>query len=411
MLLIRSQFPFFLFFLFSFSVFSCEDKPLYIEDKDLSLKIDTVSFVVTESITYQTPPIMGGSKRLYLGRSENYDFEYAMIRFNNTASRRFDPQGNRNIIDNFIDYNDSLLTIDSLGLKLFFSTDSVQTNSSFKLHYYPDGADSVFSQTQTNYYNHNANFSNVISYGNVQSDTSSLSTLNFKIDSSYFSEFMDTSNVSFNNTFLISISSDENKIHEFLSVNEDGINFPSLSIYFTYQIDDSTLIDTFNTHSASEDLSILKPPALSDTDSTHLSVSLSKGLKSLLTIDMKDWKLPKSSVIRKAELLLFPLNSDSTNTFIVNSYPTETNFIPKSFTSYTSDPFIYNLDFGTSTILTEKVKFNHRLGINGFFNDNESIHVFNLQSSSLNDPFKTVSFYDDKNVEFYPRLRILYVNP
>ena len=119
MLLIRSQFPFFLFLIFSFSVFSCEDNPLYIEDKDLSLKIDTVSFVVTESITYQTPPIMGGSKRLYLGRSENYDFEYAMIRFNNTASRRFDPQGNRNIIDNFIDYNDSLLTIDSLGLKLF----------------------------------------------------------------------------------------------------------------------------------------------------------------------------------------------------------------------------------------------------------------------------------------------------
>ncbi len=411
MFLFKSQSSFFFLLILSFSFFSCEDKPLYIKDKDLSPNIDTVSFVVTESITYQTPPIMGGSKRLYLGKSENFDFEYVMIRFNNTASRRFDPQGNRNIIDNFIDYKDSLLTIDSLGLKLFFSADSVITNSSFKLHYYPDGADSVFSQNQTNYFNHNGNFSDIISYGIVQSDTSSLSTLNFKIDSSYFSEFMDTSNVDFNNTFLIAISSDENKIHEFLSVNEDGINFPSLSIYFSYQIDDSTLIDTFNTHSALEDLSILKPPALSDTDSTNLAVSLSKGLKSLLKVDMKDWNLPKGSVIRNAELILFPLNSDSSSTFIVNSYPIETDFIPKSFNSYTNDPFDYNLNFGTSNILSDKLKFNHRLGINDFFNNNKSVHVFNLQSSSLNDPFKTVFFYDDKNVEFYPRLRILYVSP
>ena len=230
------------------------------------------------------PPTLGGSKKIYIGKNNQFDFEYALVRFDKTASRRFDPL-NGNLIDDFIDYNDTLLTLDSLDLSLYFTTDSVNSSSIFQLHYYPNAVDSVFSQTQTNYTNLNPNFSKIISRGKVFTDTSySLSRLSFEIDASDFSLFMDTSIVSFNNTFLISILSNEDQIYELFSVNE-GSNYPILSVFFNYQINDSTTIDTFNIHNSVEDLSILKPPNLASPDTSNLSVSLAKGLKSLLIID------------------------------------------------------------------------------------------------------------------------------
>ena len=64
MLLKKSEnylYPLFL----SLFLFSCEDKPLIIEDDDLSLKIDTVSFLASESLTYQVPPIIGRIKNIH----------------------------------------------------------------------------------------------------------------------------------------------------------------------------------------------------------------------------------------------------------------------------------------------------------------------------------------------------------
>ena len=409
MLLKKSEnylYPLFL----SLFLFSCEDKPLMIKDDDLSLKIDTVSFLASESLTYQVPPTLGGSKKIYIGKNDQFDFEYALVRFDKTASRRFDPL-NGNLVDDFIDYNDTLLTLDSLDLSLYFTSDSVNSSSIFQLHYYPNAVDSVFSQTQTNYTNLNPNFSKIISRGKVFTDTSySLSRLSFEIDTSDFSLFMDTSIVSFNNTFLISILSDENQIYELFSVNE-GSNYPILSVFFNYQINDSTTIDTFNIHNSVEDLSILKPPNLASLDTLNLSISLAKGLKSLLIIDTEDWVLPHGSVIRNAELLLHPISIDTSDASIINSYPVSGALFPSDFQSYLSDPFTYNINYGVSSVIASDIKFNHRLGSNDFFKNNNSLHVFNLQSSSLNNPFKTISFHSKNSTEFYPKLRILYVTP
>ena len=55
----------------SLFLFSCEDKPLIIEDDDLSLKIDTDSFLASESLTYQVPPTLGGSKKYTLEKIIN----------------------------------------------------------------------------------------------------------------------------------------------------------------------------------------------------------------------------------------------------------------------------------------------------------------------------------------------------
>ena len=65
-----------LFILFT----SCEEEAFTLDDSDLSLKIDTVSFDVIESTTYQVPPLMGGSRYLYLGKDNDFTFDYNYIR-------------------------------------------------------------------------------------------------------------------------------------------------------------------------------------------------------------------------------------------------------------------------------------------------------------------------------------------
>ena len=54
-------------------------------------------------------------------------------------------------------------------------------------------------------------------------------------------------------------------------------------------------IDTLNTHNIIDDLTVLTPPSLEDSDTLNLSISLAKGLKSLITVDTKSWQLPKGS--------------------------------------------------------------------------------------------------------------------
>ena len=45
---------------------SCEQKPLRVEDENLSLSSDTITFNIVDDITYQIPPNMSGSKHLYI---------------------------------------------------------------------------------------------------------------------------------------------------------------------------------------------------------------------------------------------------------------------------------------------------------------------------------------------------------
>ena len=132
---------------------------------------------------------------------------------------------------------------------------------------------------------------------------------------------------------------------------------------------------------------------------------------SLIMIDTEDWVLPYGSVIRNAELLLHPISIDTSDVSIINSYPVSGALFPSDFQSYLSDPFTYNINYGASSVIANDISFNHRLGSNDFFKNNNSLHVFNLQSSSLNNPFKTISFHSKNSTEFYPKLRILYVTP
>ena len=250
---------------------SCEQKPLRVEDENLSLSSDTITFNIVDDITYQIPPNMSGSKYLYIGKRDGYEFDLNYIRINNFSVNRYDPLNGDTIVSKFHDYSTSSLTVDSLKLSLNFINDSINTDAHFYLRYFPDVSDSVFSRSRTNYLNYNSNFSDIISYGTISEDTSSsYAKLSFSIDTSYFSKFKDTSLVDFNNSFLISANNVKHNFYEFFSINNGENTSPSLSIFFKYILNDSTVIDTFNLHNAIEDLAILKSASLVENDTNSL---------------------------------------------------------------------------------------------------------------------------------------------
>ena len=58
--MLSPRFPYIVTLLFF--LISCENQPLTYNDSDVSLSVDTVSFDVIESTTYQVPPLMGGAR-------------------------------------------------------------------------------------------------------------------------------------------------------------------------------------------------------------------------------------------------------------------------------------------------------------------------------------------------------------
>ena len=62
-----------IFYLLLIIFISCEEAALPIDEEGTPLSVDTVSFPVTNSITYQTPPILGSSDYLYFGEKNDYN--------------------------------------------------------------------------------------------------------------------------------------------------------------------------------------------------------------------------------------------------------------------------------------------------------------------------------------------------
>ena len=353
---------------------------------------------------------MGGSKFLYLGHNNGYSFDYNFIRASKFSNNQYYISSG-NIISQFHDYIDSTITIDSVKLALNFVEDSINTNASFALRYFPNTSDSVFSRNNTNYLNFNSNFSDVISYGTIIQDTSS-SMLVFNIDTVHFKHFTDTTISSFNNTFAISVENNDNNFFKFYSANNGQSTVSNLSVYFKHFASDTLIIDTLNTHNIIDDLTILTPPDLNGIDTTSLSISLAKGLKSLITVDTKSWNIPAGSVFRKAELIFNSVNQDSTESAIINSYLLTGLDFPNTFFSFTEETFAYDLTNGSSAAIKDNsLKFNHRSALKKSLLEKNSFHTFNIQPNVDVDPFKTIRFYGLENPLFHPKLRITYVLP
>ena len=398
-----------IFYLLLIIFISCEEAALPIDEEGTPLSVDTVSFPVTNSITYQTPPILGSSDYLYFGEKNDYKYLFNLIRFDSTAVGGGYP---------FDYYNDTLVVADSMKITLRFISDSIDQNTSFQVKYFPQSDDSVFNELTTNYMNFEESLSsNIISKATMVADSidsvNTKVTLNFLIDTTVLNVFKDTSNLNFNNSFLIELTNDENYEYKFHSSDLSGGEAPELKVYYRTFLNDTIVIDTtYRTYKSIEDISIIKPPKITSEDTTYLSIGTAKGLKSLLFVDMDGWRLPARGIIRSAELILNSIDSDTTSGLSINAYPLTSDAVFSNFLFHDEDPFLVDVTLMASSVMENNIlKINLRNASTDIANGKKKNQGFKILSNSSNDPFKVISFYGLDNSIYYPAMRVIYVYP
>ena len=363
-----------IFYLLLIIFISCEEAALPIDEEGTPLSVDTVSFPVTNSITYQTPPILGSSDYLYFGEKNDYKYLFNLIRFDSTAVGGGYP---------FDYYNDTLVVADSMKITLRFISDSIDQNTSFQVKYFPQSDDSVFNELTTNYLNFEESLSsNIISKATMVADSidsvNTKVTLNFLIDTTVLNVFKDTSNLNFNNSFLIELTNDENYEYKFHSSDLSGGEAPELKVYYRTFLNDTIVIDTtYRTYKSIEDISIIKPPKITSDDTTYLSIGTAKGLKSLLFVDMDGWRLPARGIIRSAELILNSIDSDTTSGLSINAYPLTSDAVFSNFLFHDEDPFLVDVTLMASSVMENNIlKINLRNASTEIANVKKKNHEF-----------------------------------
>ena len=400
---------FFLYTLLSFVVFTACEEAAVLIDSDVTntpLTVDTVSFPVVNTISYQVPPDIGLHEYLYFGKKDDFSFLYNLIRFSSIDSTN---------LYTFNYYNDSLIIADSMKLIMSFASDSVKENVEFQLRYFPDYGDSVFNEITTNYTNFDQSIaSSIISSSTMVSDSiDSVTTqlrLNFLMDTTIINVFKDTSLISFNSSFLVELKSENSSEFKLFSAN-NLLYPPKLRVYYRNLLSDSVALDTsFHTYYSSQDVSVIGKPEILSTDSYNLSVGLAKGLRSLIMVDMEGWVLPKRSIISSADLVYNRINNDTLIGYSVSSYPIMSQADFAKFNIFDTDPYDIDLNYSSSaSILNDQLKINYRKIITEFGKGTKINYGFKLQSSPSSDPFKTIQFHNLNSNAQYPVLRIIYV--
>ena len=385
---------------------ACDEAAIPIDSSNTPLSIDTISFPVVNTISYQVPPDVGSHEFLYFGKKNEFDFLYNLIRFSSIDSTNQQT---------FTDYNDSLIVADSMKLIMTFVLDSIDQNTDFQLRYFPDGGDSVFNELSTNYTNFNySNASSVISSSAMTIDSiDSITTqvrLSFLMDTTIINVFSDTSFTSFNASFLVELKNKNASEFKFFSSNNLS-NPPKLRIYYREFLSDSVVLDTsFHTYYSSQDVSIIDNPNISSEDSTNISVGLAKGIRSLVLVDMEGWQLPEHSIVSSADLVYNRINNDTLIGYSVSSYPINNQADFSKFNIYDTDP--YNIEsnyLSSAPIIDNILKIDYRKILTDYGRGSKINYGFKIQSSQNSDPFKTVQFHNLNSNVTYPVLRVIYV--
>jgi hypothetical protein len=405
----KSYKKYFIYYLLWIIFFSaCEEVAIPIDNSvtNIPLSIDTVSFPVINTISYQVPPDIGSHEFLYFGKKEEFSFLYNLIRFSNIDSTN---------LYTFDYYNDSLIVADSMKLIMSFVSDSIEKNVDFQLRYFPNYGDSIFNESTTNYTNFDQSIassvisSSTISSYSIDSVTTQLK-LNFLMDTTIINTFKDTSITSFNSSFLVELTNESSSEFKLFSSNNSS-SPPKLRVYYREFLSDSVGVDTsFHTYYSSQDVSIINKPNVSSSDTYNLSVGLAKGMRSLLLVDMEGWELPKRSIISSADLVYYRINDDTLIGYSVSSYPIKSEADFDKFNIFEIDPYDVELNYlSSASLIDNKLKIDYRKISTDYGRGVKVNYGFKLQSSPNSDPFKTIQFHNLNSNTLYPVLRIIYV--
>ncbi|MCH7612725.1 MAG: hypothetical protein IIB45_05135 [Candidatus Marinimicrobia bacterium] len=400
----------------------CMEEPLQANLDDANLFLDTLHLYDIEGVTYQIPPSIGSKTRLSLGHDDGFEYKAVLLKTSFISA-----QSIQWVLASFIDTN---IIIDSAFFTLHLAIDTLINPASFSLFSFPNVTDSVFSESKSHYLNFT---DSEISSGHyvasaweeeyefiVDSVANSVFRVRFNVEDMLDSTFLDTS---LNYTLMLILDEDDDELHSFYSREyfSSENTTPALDIYFrqfiypdsadtSFDVLTDTLHRSFN---VINDLSILVPPEISDEDSSFISISRGKGLRSLISLDFLDSLiLPKQTTFDKAELTFYVVPDTTITTFSIIAIPLQDTVELIGFEYFDEDNFdSYNYLTVSGTVSDDKVVLN----IKRFMQDHYFDHVNNLgiklYSSVNNDIHSTVHLYSTDHDSLYPKLFIQYVAP
>ncbi|MFH1851729.1 MAG: hypothetical protein ABIA75_05225 [Candidatus Neomarinimicrobiota bacterium] len=390
------------------------------DDIDL-LVADTLVYDI-RSLTYQTPPEMGGYPSLYFGKdSAGYNCRFSMI---NIAKYSQDYS----VLLMELTDTTTIVSLDSVFLVLTAKDTNLAISTAvYNLVNFPTGgsADSLFDEYTSNYLNLDTTrivtgFGTPLASTVLQSDTATTYPyLKFDLSDAleFLTYFSDTSATAHNRSFAVWKDEDGSGITEFFSRNA-GSYRPRLQVHYLRSTEDdeygNPILDTLTkSFYPDADLTVIYPPALTVDDTTNITVGSAKGLKSILTVGFADTSLPESAIIRSAKLTLWPAaGSADDGDPTIGIYSIDTTVIEDD-RYYPVDPYEKLVDLADPTFSDGKVEFELRTLLQAVVLKQAGNYGLKLYSTSANDPFRTFSFHPATGDTLYatPSLRILYVIP
>jgi hypothetical protein len=390
----------------SIIIFSgCTENPIPYNLSDSNLNIDTVTVRSIEGGTYLAPPLMGSTKGIYFGSANDFNNLFSLIQFSSISLSG---------VVNTYNLLDSLVTVDSLVFTFTATVDSLLTNSQFELYYFPEGGDSVFSESESNYLNiTETDVSSAVPIAKsifVQDVPDSTETvypkLSFTIDKkddivNFIADTSDTQNRTF---MLKNIDPIDNN----LSINSrESADYPIINVH--YRVNDDTLHSVFF---PLKDVTIVEPRQITENDINNISVGRATGLKSIIQFDFSVIPIDSNAmVIKSAELIFNSIPEISFDEFEIKVAILEDSVNISNYWTIDEDEYSIEPDIlMTGTFNGNQMIIEIRSFLQGVNTGSYNNYGLKLYGSSSSDPFQSANLIlDQNNSDNNPYLKIVYV--
>ena len=384
---------------------SCTENTIPYDLSNSNLNLDTVTVSSIVGGTFLSPPLMGSTNGIYFGNTDGFNNLFSLIQFSSLS-----------ISGAVWTYSllDTAVTIDSLVITFTASKDTLLTTSEFELSYFPEGGDSLFSESESNYLNiTESDVANSVPIGRsafVQdlpdSTESVYPKLSFTIeDKDDILNFIADTTDSQNRTFMLK---NVDEIDEIVSINSrESVDFPIINTY--YRVDEDTLHSVFF---SIKDLTIVEPRELTENDMSNISVGRATGLKSIIQFDLKDIPIDSSAmVIKSAELIFNTINDITLEDYDISAAILEDSVSISNYWEINEDQYSVSLDLlMTGTFEDNQLKMEIRPFLQGVNTGSYSNIGLKLYGSTDSDPYQSANLILDPNIlDNNPYLKIVYV--
>lgn len=386
--------------------FSCTENPIPYNLSDSNLNLDTITVRSIEGGTYLAPPLMGSTDGIYFGSADGFDNLFSLVQFSSLSLS--------GIVRNY-SLLDSTVTIDSLVFTFTATDDTLLTNGQFELYYFPEGGDSVFSETESHYLNINeTDVVNAVSIGHsiftqeVPDSTESIyPKLSFTIENkddviSFIADTTDTQN----RTFMLK---NIDPIDDIVSIrSRETADFPIINVY--YRVSEDTLHSVFF---PLKDMTIVEPREVTESDMNSISVGRATGLKSIIQFDLSEIPIDSTviMVIKSAELIFNSISEISLDNFEIKAAILEDSVNISNYWEIDEDEYSIEPDvLMTGIFEANQMKMEIRSFLQGVNTSSYNNFGLKLYGSSSSDPFQSANLiFDQNNSDNNPYLKIVYV--